>query len=233
MTDHSSPTPHIPGRHLFPSQLPYHSTRNPVRPSGRGFRGKFASRKMGRMVRCESLLEMNCLYLAEFARTITAFDEQPVSISYLISGRRRRYTPDFRFLWQDGREWFVEVKPAEKLTTPENSERFAAIARQFESTGARFVAITEEQICNSHRLQLTQYLLRMRPNDSRPSGWADLRWQDHHSASFAEAAQVLGGPKKVVEALARRDLVCDLHRPLVAETLVRSFAEADDDALFV
>lgn len=233
MSDHASPTPHIPGRHLFPSDLPYHSTRNPVRPSGRGFRGKFASRKMRRMVRCESLLEMNCLYLAEFARTIAAFDEQPVSISYLISGRRRRYTPDFRFLWQDGREWFVEVKPAEKLNTPENNERFAAITSHFESAGARFVALTEEQICQSHRSKMVQYLLRMRPKDSGSSAWADLSWDDHRSASFAEAAQLLGSPKTVVEALARRELACDLHQPLTAGTSIRTFAEADDDALFV
>jgi len=176
---------------------------------------------------------MNCLHLAEFARTIAAFDEQPVSISYLVGGRRRRYTPDFRFLWQDGREWFVEVKPAEKLATSENNERFAAIASYFEKAGARFVALTEEQICRSRRSQLVQYLLRMRPNDSAPSECPVLHWQDHHSASFADAAQVLGGVKKVVEALARRDLVCDLHQPLTAQSVVRAFSEADDDALFV
>ncbi|QOT76559.1 TnsA endonuclease N-terminal domain-containing protein [Cupriavidus basilensis] len=176
---------------------------------------------------------MNCLYLAEFARTIVAFDEQPVSISYLIRGRRRRYTPDFRFVWQDGREWFVEVKPAEKLNTSENNERFAEIASHFESAGARFVALTEEQICQTHRSQLVRYLLRMRPNDWEPREWPVLSCQDHHSASFAEAAQVLGDPKKVLEALARRDLVCDLHQPLTAQTVVRPFAEADDDALFV
>ncbi|MHA6867914.1 TnsA endonuclease N-terminal domain-containing protein [Ralstonia solanacearum] len=176
---------------------------------------------------------MNCLYLAEFARTIVAFDEQPVSISYSISGRRRRYTPDFRFLWQDGREWFVEVKPAEKLATPENNERFAAIATYFESTGARFVALTEDQICHSGRSQLVQYLLRMRPHDSEPRECPLLNSQEHLPASFAEAAQVLGGPKKVVEALGRRDLVCDLREPLTAQTVVRAFTEADDGALFV
>ncbi|MGX6566902.1 Tn7 transposase TnsA N-terminal domain-containing protein [Cupriavidus necator] len=176
---------------------------------------------------------MNCLYLAEFARTIADFHEQPVSISYLINGRRRRYTPDFRFLWQDGREWFVEVKPAEKLYTPENNERFAAITRHFESAGARFVALTEEQICQSQRSKMVQYLLRMRPNDSGPSAWAGLSWDDHRSASFAEAAQLLGSPKTVVEALARRDFVCDLHQPLTAGTSIRTFAEADDDALFI
>jgi len=174
---------------------------------------------------------MNCLYLAEFARTITAFDEQPVSISYLLSGRRRRYTPDFRFLWQDGKEWFVEVKPADKLNTPENKERFAAITSHFENAG--FVALTEEQICQSDRSKIVQYLLRMRPNDSESSVWADSNWDDHRIVSFAEAAQLLGSPKAVVEALARRDLVCDLHQPLTAGTSIRTFAEADDGALFV
>ena len=176
---------------------------------------------------------MNCLHLAEFARTIVAFDEQPVSISYSIGGRRRRYTPDFRFLWQDGREWFVEVKPAAKLATPENNERFAVIARYFEGTGARFVALAEEQICHSGRSQLVQYLLRMRPHDSEPREWPLLDSQEYLPASFAGVAQVLGGSKKVIEALARRDLVCDLREPLTAQTVVRAFTEADDGALFV
>lgn len=233
MADCSELTPHISARHLFPSQLPYHNTRNPVRPSGRGFRGKFASRKMRRMVRCESLLEMTCLYLAEFARTITAFDEQPLSISYLTSGRRRRYTPDFKFVWQDGQEWFVEVKPAEKLATPENKERFAAIASYFEGTGARFVALTEEHICHSSRAQLVSYLLHMRPNESVPNVRPDWDWKGAHSVSFAEATEILGSQREVLEALALRDLVCDLDQPLAAQTLVRPFAEADDDALFI
>ncbi len=233
MADHSAPTQHVSARHLFPSQLPYHNTRNPVRPSGRGFRGKFASRKMQRMVRCESLLEMTCLHLAEFARTIAAFDEQPLSISYVTSGRRRRYTPDFRFLWENGQEWFVEVKPAERLATPENNERFAAIASYFESTGARFVALTEEHICHSNRSQLVSYLLHMRPYESVPNVCADLDWRGAHSVNFAEAIEILGSYRNVLEALAVRNLVCDLHQPLAAETLVRPFAEADDDALFV
>ncbi|MEM5431836.1 TnsA endonuclease N-terminal domain-containing protein [Cupriavidus oxalaticus] len=176
---------------------------------------------------------MHCLYLAEFARNIAAFDEQPVSISYLCNGHRRRYTPDFKFLWQDGREWIVEVKPAERLSTPENTERFAAIASHFESAGTRFVALTEEQICHSNRSQLVQYLLRMRPIESEHHDPRGLRWQGRCAASFADAAQILGGPEKVVEALARRDLVCDLHQPLTAQTVVRAFAEADDDALFI
>lgn len=176
---------------------------------------------------------MQCLYLAEFARNIVSFDEQPVSISYLCNGRRRRYTPDFKFLWQDGREWFVEVKPAEKLSEPENKERFAAIANYFESAGARFVPLTEEQICPSNRSQLVQYLLHMRPIESEHQDHQGLRWQGRCVASFVDAAKALGGPEKVMVALARRDLVCDLHQPFTDQTLVRAFVEADDDALFV
>jgi len=176
---------------------------------------------------------MTCLHLAEFARTITAFEEQPLSISYVTSGRRRRYTPDFRFLWEDGQEWFVEVKPAEKLATSENIERFAAIASHFESTGARFVALTEKHICHSNRSELVSHLLHRRPYESVPSVWADVDWRGGHPVSFAEAIEILGSRRSVLEALAVRNLVCDLHQPLTAETLVRPFAEADDDALFV
>ncbi|MCA3182386.1 MAG: TnsA endonuclease N-terminal domain-containing protein [Cupriavidus sp.] len=176
---------------------------------------------------------MTCLYLAEFARTITSFDEQPLSISYVTGRRRRRYTPDFRFAWADGQEWFVEVKPAGKLATPENIERFAAIASYFESTGARFVALTEEHIFQPGRSQLVPYLLHLRPPEPVPSVAAYRHWQGADQLSFAEAAKILGSPRSVLEALAFRDLVCDLHQPLTAKTLIRPFAEADDDALFV
>ncbi|MGO4328765.1 TnsA endonuclease N-terminal domain-containing protein [Cupriavidus sp. M-11] len=234
MTDQTSPPLVVPGRHLFHSHVPYHDTRNPVRPSGRGFRAKFASSKMRRMVRCESLLEMNCLYLAEFARSIATFDEQPVSISYRLNGRSRRYTPDFKFYWEDGREWYIEVKPAERLHTIENQERFAEIALHFERWGARFVVLTEQQLCHQHRLPQIKYLHHRKAGNGSRCDLATLaQWQTCDEVNFAEAESLLGGRQALIQALARRDLVCDLTTPIVDGTHIRLYREADDGALFL
>ncbi|EKZ97878.1 hypothetical protein D769_18064, partial [Cupriavidus sp. HMR-1] len=66
-----------------------------------------------------------------------------------------------------------------------------------------------------------------------PNARMDMDWRGVHQVSFAEATEILGSHRNVLEALALRNLVCDLHQPLGAETMVRPFAEADDDALFV
>lgn len=144
-----SPRPSTPvaSQYRYPKSLPFHSTRNPVTHSGRGFRAKFVSQKNRRMVRCESLLEMQFLYLAEFARNVIAFDEQPVSIAYRLNGRQRRYTPDFGLRWRDGQQWFIEVKPQELLSTEQNQEKFAAITEHFRYRGNAFITVSEQVIC--------------------------------------------------------------------------------------
>lgn len=83
------------------------------------------------MIRCESLLEMAAVELAEFSRGVVAINEQPVNITYQLDGKSRRYTPDFRFEWANGEQWYVEVKPHELINEPTNIARFAAIDRSF------------------------------------------------------------------------------------------------------
>jgi hypothetical protein len=144
------PSAPVASQYLYPKSLPFHGTRNPVTHSGRGFRAKFGSRKNRRMVRCESLLEMHFLYLAEFARNVVSFDEQPVSIAYRLNGRQRRYTPDFGLRWRDGRQWYVEVKPHELLALDKNQEKFEAIGEHFRREGDTFITISEREIRPSH-----------------------------------------------------------------------------------
>jgi hypothetical protein len=98
------------------------------------------------MIRCESLLEMRAVQLAEFARDIVNIEEQPLLLEYEIDGKPRRYTPDFRFRWKDGREWIVEVKPQERLALPNNQSRFARIAEVISESGSKFVVLTEAQL---------------------------------------------------------------------------------------
>ena len=98
----------LPGIGKFLAKPASYLARNPVRPTGRGFRAKVASKKMRRMIRCESLLEMRAVLNAEFSRDVLAINEQPFVLEYEFNGAIRRYTPDFLFRWRNGDEWVVE-----------------------------------------------------------------------------------------------------------------------------
>jgi hypothetical protein len=230
--------PSVPAIGRSYPHLPFHQTRNPVRHTGRGFRAKFSSRKMGRMIRCESLLEMHAVRLAEFARDIQSIEEQPFVLRYRASGRARRYTPDFRFRWKDGRDWVVEVKPQEKMALPRNQSKFARIADVISESGSTFVVLTEAQLRRDPlNDQIDQWLRRRRflfPSTASAhlsELWADCVGKAH--CSLTEAEQALGGKDVVQQLLADRDLVCDLNSIGSSGMTVRLFKEGDDHALFV
>lgn len=236
MTDMYLPSVPVIGRN-YPS-LPFHQTRNPVRHTGRGFRAKFSSQKMGRMIRCESLLEMRAVQLAEFARDIVSIEEQPLTLEYAIDSKARRYTPDFRFRWKDGREWLVEVKPQEWLALPNNQSRFARIAEVITEMGSAFVVLTEAQLRRDLlNDKIDQWLRRRRISfPSTASAHLSELWADRVDkarCSLTEAEQALGGKDVVQQLLADRDLVCDLDAIGSSGMTVRLFKEGDDDVLFV
>lgn len=210
----------------------YHQTRNPVTPSGRGFRAKFFSRKNRRLVRCESLLEFDALFLFEFARGVRTFEEQPVTIEYSLNGRSRRYTPDFGVDWADGRRWFVEVKPSEKLAEMQTAEKFEALRLWFSSRGHRLVVLSELQIRRPIRLRQIRELLRAVAAEK--SDEADRRLLSI-TAGLTLGEMLAAGTDEILirRLLAHRSLVCDLDSVISHETVIRPFEEADDDALFL
>ena len=72
--------------------------REVVKPTGTIMRGNFPSRKNGRMVQHEGLLERDAIYLFEASYRIKQYREQPITIHYPDGARLRRYTPDFELV---------------------------------------------------------------------------------------------------------------------------------------
>lgn len=91
--------------------------RTIIRPTGGIVRGKFPSRKNGRMVHHEGLLELDAIYLFEASPLIARFREQPITIQYPDGTRLRRYTPDFELVLATGEIVLVEIKPARRLAS--------------------------------------------------------------------------------------------------------------------
>ncbi|WP_408283113.1 TnsA endonuclease N-terminal domain-containing protein [Paraburkholderia aspalathi] len=107
--------------------------RQVVRPTGGIFRGRFPSRKSGRSVAFESLIERDALLLFEFSRGVASCREQPYSIRYTFEGRSRKYTPDFELSLASGAVLLIEVKPEDKALAPDEGRRLRRIGSIFPS----------------------------------------------------------------------------------------------------
>lgn len=103
----------------------------------------------------ESLLENRFIAAVVALAPAICINSQPVTIRYSHSGRRRRYTPDFKVTLETvphalellgfERETFVEVKPLRTALKAEGrlSDKFAAVGC---ATGARIVLVTDVDV---------------------------------------------------------------------------------------
>lgn len=134
----------------------------PVRqPSQRGGNmiGKFPSLKMARMVVYESTIERDFLYLLDFERDVTRFEEQPVTIEYRCDGQVLRYTPDFAVARADD-TCLVECKPLALVDTAENQRKFHAATVWCAERGWRFQVVTDRELRAGHYLENVRLLTR-------------------------------------------------------------------------
>jgi len=136
--------------------------REPTKNFSGLFRGKFPSRKLGRMVHWESLLERDAILLFEFSPRVATFREQPYSISYFHTGRMRRYTPDFELTFRSGHTELVEVKPWVKLQKSDEQQRFEAIGSYFNARDMRFRILSDLEIRKRPLLDNLRLLYRCR-----------------------------------------------------------------------
>lgn len=207
--------------------------RNPVTPSGRGFRAKFFSPKNQRLIRCESLLEFDCLHLFEFARGVTSFVEQPKTIRYQLRGRSRTYTPDFAVDWADGQRWLVEVKPADILQAPANREKFERLAEVFGNQQEKFVILCDEQIRNTVRLKQIKHLLRIRYENWLDGTVDAVAPSSMENRTIAQVLNAGASGRAILHRLASREIVCSLDEEITGTTRLRAFEERDDAILFL
>lgn len=134
----------------------------PVRTvSNRGRRnviGYFPSLKMRRMVQFESTLERDLIYLLDFDRRVTAFEEQPLKLAYQYEGKALSYTPDFRVEFGSGQRMLLECKPCRFVNSEENERKFSAAKAWCTRYGSQFQVVTEEQLRAGYRLQNVKLL---------------------------------------------------------------------------
>lgn len=196
--------------------------RKVVTRSGKRFRGKFPSRKLGRMVQWESLLERDAILVLEHRPDVDWYEEQPSEeIYYDAYGTPWRYTPDFGVRLTDGSEFHIEVKPSGKLVDVDLCHKLALIERRYRETGRHFEIWTEREIRAEPRFSTLRTIHRARVRLANFDAQQQLaQLGDQAWVSFREAALALGGKYQVHRLLSQGAIQADFERALNDEAFV-------------
>lgn len=151
---------------LLPAGDSHQRSRTIVRHTGGIVRGKFPSRKNGRMVHHEGLLELDAIYLFETSPRIVRFREQMPPIRYADGDRLRQYTPDFEVVLDTGELITVEVKPTRSLADVEVRHKIDCIRAYYRRREQAFVVLTEEVLRKEPRQSNLRWIYHQAPRVS-------------------------------------------------------------------
>lgn len=125
--------------------------------------GYFPSKKNGRGIAYESLLERDYMYLLEYDDDVISYLEQPITLEYVYLNRKRSYTPDIK-VERNNKIQIIEIKPYEKLKLILEDDKFKTkldvaanycLHNQFE-----FKIVTDMDIRNGSLLNNIMFLHR-------------------------------------------------------------------------
>lgn len=204
--------------------------RRIIRPNVRSFVGRHVCPASGEAIRVESALELDAVTLIR-SRNPRAIVEQPETYRFTDShGRQRKYTPDFRVTYGDGRILVYEVKFRQALRArwPEYREVLRFMRQRLVLENARFRFLTEATVRSTkvENLRLISPHLRMEPDS--PFATRLLSIVSEAPISIGEAAKRLCITPTDRAAfygalwplLARGNLVTDLNQPIGMSTVL-------------
>lgn len=210
----------------------HHRARQVISPSGGIMRGKFPSRKNGRVVHHEGLLELDALYLLEASPRVVRYREQPTTICYPDGGRVRRYTPDLEVTLQSGARIWVEVKPAAFLAREDIRHKLQSVAEHLRRSDQAFIVLTDEVLRQEPRQTNVRTICHqaIRARQTGAIAQSALHWcMTDFPSSLARATKVLAAHgADPYSLLMAGQLRCRLDVPLSPETLLIQTTEADD-----
>lgn len=206
--------------------------REIISPSGGIIRGKFPSRKNGRMVHHEGLLELDAIYLFETSPRVVRYREQPPTIHYPDGAKLRRYTPDFELLLATGDTVLIEVKPMGRLANGEVRHKLERVATHLRSSATPFVILTDKSLRDEPRQSSMRWLYHqaMRvPPTGDAMRVALHRYRNRFPTSIRESASLLVecgvDPYSLLFAGFLR---CSLETPVSLDTQINLSMESDD-----
>jgi hypothetical protein len=206
-------------------------SREVVRPTGGIVRGKFPSRKNGRMVHHEGLLELDAIYLFETSPQIIRYREQPLAIRYPDGSRLRRYTPDFELVLRTGEIVLIEVKPLRSLEYEEVRHKLDCVAAHLTRSAQDFVILTNDILRkepHQSNLRLIYHKAARIPPSVEAGRIALQRYSHLFPLPIETAATLLGEcGLDLYSLLIAGQLRCALGQPISFDTQITIATEAD------
>lgn len=205
-------------------------SRRVITRSGRHFRGRYPSRKLGRMVAFESLIERDVILLLEFSRGVQSYQEQPERIVYSDGQTMREYYPDFEAKLASGPRVHIEVKPSAKLDSPKIAKKLQQIATHYAQHRDEYFRVITELDARKEPLHTnlkTLSPLRAKPAASPQDFPVRLHGKPWHVLEASVGRAVL------LKQVALGNLVCDLASPLQGDLMVFTAQEAAHDSLYL
>lgn len=210
----------------------HHRARQVISPSGGIVRGKFPSRKNGRMVHHEGLLELEAIYLFEASPLIVRYREQPATINYPDGARLRRYTPDFELVLASGVVVFIEVKPVRSLQDEEVRHKLDRVAEHMQRSATPFIILTDATIRQEPRLSNLRWVYHRAarvPPSTDAASLAATRYRSHFPLSIKAAASLLSECGVDPYSLLLAGLaICPLEQEASPEILIHLIKEIHD-----
>lgn len=211
--------------------------REVVKPTGTIMRGKMPSRKNGRMVDHEGLLERDAIYLFEASFRIKQYREQPITIHYPDGNRLRRYTPDFELVLDTGEVLLIEIKHSDSLSDQKLIHKLDCIDRYLSQSGTTFLVLTEKVIRLEPRLtnlrQICAEAKRIWPTLDTVS-IAINRYQQHFPTTLQHANNLLAPHGLNVQTLfVLGALTVDLSNAITPETIVNIIKENNNAQFWI
>lgn len=111
---------------------------------------KYPSWKMGRMIHAESHNELNAFRLLDANPEVKAFQEQPLTIHYILNGEDHLHYPDILVTVQGKELW--EVKPKKEATSEEIAERTAFLTKHLPDLGYTYRMVLGEDLAREPRM---------------------------------------------------------------------------------
>ena len=196
--------------------------RRVITRRGKKKRIKFPSKKLGRMVHCESPVEEAAARHLEYDPEIDFYQEQPTVIHYYLpDGTVRKYYPDFMLRRRDGSQVFIEVKTEKSLRSQKLVNKLAAISLRMVELGIEFKIWTDEYICkepkNSNVMRIHE-ALRTKGVNARFTSKPDLR--KGMTFTFDSLLARLGNESQIFMHYVAGHIDIDLNAPITDKTLV-------------
>lgn len=194
--------------------------------------GKYPSWKMQRMLQWESPHELNAFRLLDADPNVTAFREQPVTVSYVQDGEKRTHYPDIEVVYS-GHKQLWEVKSARDAEEPDVMHRTRLMEAALPHFGYTYRVVVAETLTANCRLANAIELLRRGRADVSPLEREHARRIfEKRDISWREINTGLLGPKGkalVCRLVLEGVLSIDTDKPIRCDSLVSlaaKYAEA-------